>query len=225
MRDLRIVRAALGGWMLPAILVFAAQAAVIYKLSVPERELPVPALTDLSSQFGPWRAGGDQTLEKDVLDFLRPDAYISRDYVNVNGDEPINVFVAYFKSLQNTYGPHSPRNCLPGAGWNIVSTAVKNMTVTGEPQGIPVNQFVLEKGGERILAIYWYQNDRRAWAEEFQAKLTMLPDLIRYRRSDASIVRLIVPLGEKDPDRQTAYCQKFVNLMFPSLSAQFKLAD
>ena len=211
--------------MLPAVLIFATQAAVVYKLSIPERDLPVPPLHQLPSQFGPWRSMGEQTLDKDVLDFLRPDAYVSRDYANVNGDAPINLFVAYFKSLQTGAGPHSPRNCLPGAGWNILSTAVKKMPVPGDATGIPVNLFVLQKGSERILAIYWYQNDRRAWAEEFQAKLTTLPDLIRYRRSDASIVRLIVPLGEGDLDRQTVYCQKFANLMFPSLSEQFRLAD
>ncbi len=49
----------------------------------------------------------------------------------------------------------------------------------GRAAGIPVNKFVLEKAGQHILVLYWYQNDRNVWAEEFQGKLRLLPDLIQ----------------------------------------------
>ncbi len=125
--------------------------------------------------------------------YLKPDEYILRDYADPRGTPSINLFVAYFKSLQNKYGPHSPRICLPGSGWLITSSKIINLPVPGRPGGIPVNQFTMEQSSQHILVLYWYQNDRDVWAEEYHAKLRLLPDLIRYRRSDVSLVRLVVP--------------------------------
>ena len=126
--------------------------------------------------------------------YLKPDDYILRDYTADNGSAPTNLFVAYFKSLQNVYGPHSPSVCLPGAGWLVTSSKILNVTVPGRPDPIPVNEFTMEKSNSRILVIYWYQNDRAVWAQEFKAKLRLLPDLLRYRRSDVSLVRVITSL-------------------------------
>ena len=123
--------------------------------------------------------------------YLKPDEYILRDYADPRGRPGINLFVAYFKSLQNKYGPHSPRICLPGSGWLITSSKIINIPVPGRPGGIPVNQFTMEQSSQHILVLYWYQNDRDVWAEEYHAKLRLLPDLIRYRRSDVSLVRLV----------------------------------
>jgi len=153
--------------------------------------------------------------------YLKPDEYILRDYANVQGGAPIGLFVAYFKSLQNVYGPHSPRICLPGSGWLITSSKIATLQVPGRPQGIPVNQFTMEKANQRILVIYWYQNDRDVWAEEYHAKLRLLPDLIRYRRSDVSLVRLIEPLAGSSADKELADCRRFTRDIFPLLAQHF----
>jgi EpsI family protein len=129
--------------------------------------------------------------------------------------------VAYFKSLQNVYGPHSPRICLPGAGWLVTSSKTLNVSVPGRAESIPVNQFTMEKSGDRILVLYWYQNDRDAWAQEFHAKLRLLPDLLRYRRSDVSLVRLITPLRSQTPDAEIANCLEFIRGISPFLAEHF----
>jgi hypothetical protein len=73
--------------------------------------------------------------------------------------------------------------------------------------------------------LYWYQNDRRVWAEEFSAKLTLLPDLIRYRRSDVSLVRLVTPLGAGENTVELDQAQQFANLIFPSLAENLRNGD
>ncbi|HLK47885.1 MAG TPA: exosortase-associated EpsI family protein, partial [Bryobacteraceae bacterium] len=83
---------------------------------------------------------------------------------------------------------------------------------------IPVNQYTMEKGQERILVLYWYQNSRDTWSDEFHVKLRLLPDLIRYRRSDISLVRLIVPIGSSDSSRELADCTDFTRAIFPDLA-------
>ena len=225
LKETGLLRSALTGSFLAAALILVAQAAAMHMLSLPERELPTPPLGNLPAQLGPWRLQNEQALEPAVLEYLKPDSYVLRDYGNATGNTAINLFVAYFKSLQNSYGPHSPRVCLPGSGWLVRSSSIRPLRVPGRPGGIPVNEYILEKNQDRILVLYWYQNDRNVWAEEFKAKLTLLPDLIRYRRSDVSLVRLVAPL-RGDADSQTlAQCQEFARLMFPPLADNLRKGD
>jgi hypothetical protein len=89
-----------------------------------------------------------------------------------------------------------------------------------------VNQYVLEKNSQRILVTYWYQNDRRVWAEEFQVKFHLLPDLIRYRRSDVSLVRLVTPFGSNDAfDAAWKRSVDFARGIFPVLSVRLAHPD
>jgi hypothetical protein len=88
-----------------------------------------------------------------------------------------------------------------------------------------VNQFIMEKANSHILVLYWYQNDRNVWAEEFQGKLRLLPDLIRYRRSDVSLVRLVEPLRGDIADQELMDCRDFTRLMFPALVENFGKRD
>jgi EpsI family protein len=220
-----LIRSALKGWLVPAVLILAAQGAVLHVLSIPEKGLVIPRLENVPSQLGPWKTVSDQTLEPAVQEYLKPDSYILRDYANQASGSTVGLFVAYFKSLQSGYGPHSPSVCLPGSGWLVQDRNIVNISVPGREAAIPVNKFVLEKGGQHILVLYWYQNDRNVWAQEFQGKLRLLPDLIKYQRSDVSLVRLVEPLQGKDADQTLAECEQFAKTVFPALSEDFRRAD
>jgi EpsI family protein len=202
--------------------ILAGQIAVSRATFLNERTLGTPELLKIPAQIGPWSTFGEQTLEPEVAAFLRPDDYISRTYRETAGSPSVDLFVAYFKSLQNSQGPHSPRNCLPGSGWLPQFLKVINLPIPGERGGIPVNEYLLEKNGEQILVVYWYQNDRRVWAEEFQEKLYLLRDLVRYRRSDVSLVRIVVPVGQDGaiggPLQQAT---RFAGALWPSLVERF----
>ncbi len=214
------------GLFLAACLLLALQAGASRMVTVDEKNVPVPALAQLPQQVGPWTAGNEQALEPDILEYLRPDSYILRDYVKDGGESSINLFVAYFKSLQNTYGPHSPKICLPGSGWLIRSSSTTKVPVPGVAGGIPINQYVMEKGANKILVLYWYQNNRSVWAEEFWAKIYLLPDLIRYRRSDVSLVRIIEPIRQPAPTASDlADTLQFTDLMYPKLVERLATAQ
>jgi EpsI family protein len=220
-----LLRSAIRTWLLPAGLILAAQGAVLHVLSVPERGIIIPQLANLPAQLGPWKTVSEQALEPDVQAYLKPDTYLLRDYASAASGSALNVFVAYFKSLQSGYGPHSPSVCLPGSGWLVQARNIINISVPGREAAIPVNKFVLEKAGQHILVLYWYQNDRNAWAEEFQGKLRLLPDLIKYKRSDVSLVRLVEPLRGDDVEQALTECKQFTKLIFPALSEDFRRAD
>jgi EpsI family protein len=220
-----LLRSALKVWLLPAVLILAAQGAALHVLSIPEKNLVIPKLDSLPGQLGAWKNVSEQALEPGVQAYLRPDSYILRDYQNPVSGSAVNVFVAYFKSLQSGYGPHSPAVCLPGSGWLVRERDIINLSVPGREGGIGVNKFVLEKADQHILVLYWYQNDRNVWAQEFQGKIRLLPDLIKYQRSDVSLVRLVQPLRSGDASQALPELKQFTNLLFPALSEDFRRAD
>jgi EpsI family protein len=176
-------------------------------------------------QLGAWKDVSEQALDPGVQEYLKPDSYILRDYADADNGSRVNVFVAYFKSIQSGYGPHSPAVCLPGSGWLVRQREVINLAVPGRESGIPVNKFVLEKSDQHILVLYWYQNDRNAWAQEFQGKLRLLPDLLKYQRSDVSLVRLVTPLRSDDASQALPQLKQFTGLIFPALNDDFRRAD
>jgi EpsI family protein len=204
--------------LIASCLILALQAGASRMLKIDEQNISIPGLHQIPSTLGKWTSTAEESMGAETEAYLKPDEYILRDYADKQAGTNINVFIAFFKSLQNVYGPHSPRVCLPGAGWLVSSSKIENVTVPGRPSPIPVNEFTMEKGGERILVVYWYQNDRAAWAQEFQAKLRLLPDLLRYRRSDVSLVRLITPLRNPTPDAELASCLEFTKRLFPLVS-------
>jgi EpsI family protein len=220
-----LLRSALTLWLLAAVLILAAQAAAMHVLNIPEESITVPQLGNVPAQLGAWKTVSEQALDPGVQEYLKPNAYILRDYANPALGSSVNVFVAYFKSLQSGYGPHSPAVCLPGSGWLVLDREIIDISVPGRDAGIPVNKFVLEKSGQHILVLYWYQNDRNVWAQEFQGKLRLLPDLIKYKRSDVSLVRLVQPLQGEDASQALTDCKQFTKLIFPALSEDFRRAD
>ena len=211
------VSSAGSGLFLAVCLILVLQTGASHMLTVDERSIPIPKLHEIPADLGKWRAVAEQSLDKMTLQQLNPDDYILRDYQNAQKEGSINLFIAFFKSLQNTYGPHAPRICLPGAGWLESSAKVTSVMVPGKAGGIPVNQLTYEKSGQRILVLYWYQNDRAIWAQEFEAKFRLLPDLLKYRRSDVSLVRLIAPLRGSMLDAEPSNSVDFAQALFPSL--------
>lgn len=209
------------GLLAAACLVLVFQASATRLLRIDEQNIPIPGLHRLPFELDQWKASSEQTMAATTEAYLKPDEYIMRDYGKAADGSNINLFVAYFKSLQSKYGPHSPSICLPASGWLVSSSKIVEITVPGRSEAIPVNQYTMEKSGERLLVLYWYQNDRDTWAQEVHAKIRLLPDLLRYHRSDVSLVRLISPLRGMTPEKELADCYRFTQDLFPLLAERF----
>lgn len=203
-------------------LILLLQGAVVYLLVRGEQPPIPPALPTLPPEIGSWKQVSDQPMQPEVLAYLKPDTYIDRNYSSKGSASQINLFVAYFKSLKSGYGPHSPSVCLPGAGWLEKSYSLVELPVPGERRSVPAHRFLLEKGDQKVLVFYWYQNGRHVWAEEFWAKLYMLPDLVRHHHSDVALVRVVMPLeGGTTVEAAEAGVSDFVRTVFPPLEEQF----
>ena len=202
--------------------VLGVQVFLAYSPLFAERHLNSPGFQMLPAKMGNWVTVGDQAMEAEVEEYLKPDEYLMRSYRHEDGGSDINLFVAYFKSLQSGYGPHAPNICLPGSGWLTRMQRSVMLPVPGKPEGIPINEYALEKNGEQILVLYWYQNDRRVWASELRSRLFLAPDLLRYRRSDVALVRVIVPMGrDRAIEKPLQYSVDFIRDLFPQLAERF----
>lgn len=109
-----------------------------------------------------------------------------------------NVYVGYYDGQTRGRTIHSPKNCLPGAGWEILGSGTAAVET---PQGpVDVNRYLLQYGDERALVLYWYQGRGRVQANEYLVKWDLLRDAALLHRSDEALVRIVVPLVGSEQD-------------------------
>jgi len=73
----------------------------------------------------------------------------------------------------------------------------------GMAEPIQVNRYIVSKGDQKSLVLYWYQTQKRVIANEYKAKIMTIEDAIRYNRTDTALVRVIVPVrGSNDAEAQ-----------------------
>jgi EpsI family protein len=147
------------------------------------------ALSSFPERLGDW-SGTNIEIPQDVLTVLGPGDFLLRVYRTEDDRKPnADLFIAYFPSQRAGDTIHSPKNCLPGAGWTPIDSGQIPLTV-GDHVPFIVNRYVIAKGGDRQLVLYWYLAHNRPVASEYWAKFYLVTDSIRMNRSDGSLVRL-----------------------------------
>jgi EpsI family protein len=194
------------------------QGALLYSSIRPEAVAPGRPLQDFPRTLGSWDFVQDGVVDKETRDVLQADDILNRQYHR--GPIPAGIFVAAFQSQRTGKSPHSPKNCLPGAGWTPLSDSKVTIDVgqgVGHDAPITVNRYIIASGEQRSLVLYWYQSRDRAVAGEFEAKFWVMADAIRYNRTDTALVRVIVPVIDKDEDLAERQATDFVQSFYPTL--------
>lgn len=169
--------------------------------------------------IGAWRANVDPPLEDSILKVLGVDDYLSRIYYRPGA--AVGLFMGYYASQRQGDTIHSPLNCLPGAGWEPVSQG--RLTIAnadGAGRDITVNRYIVKKGLDRQLVLYWYQSHGRVVASEYWSRAFLINDAIRLNRTDGSLVRVIAPIplnAEDDGAAAEKLAEEFVRVIFPLL--------
>ncbi len=189
-------------------------AATVFLLQVRGRFEQIPArqaLEKLPKEFSGWMSR-DLSILPEVRQVLGDGDFLSRVYGRTPEEPGLELFIAYFASQRTGTAIHSPRNCLPGAGWTPVeSSRILIPRAGGEP--VIANRYLIARGMERKVVVYWYQSNRRAIASEYWAKFYLVTDSIRLNRSDGSLVRVITQLArgeslEHGERRAVAFAQE-----------------
>ena len=161
------------------------------------------SLAEFPEAVGDWKMTSSAQLTDDVAKVLKADDYMLRRYQKTPDGDGIDLFVAYYKTQAAGESMHSPKNCLPGSGWNPVVN--DRVFLKNDEKGNPVevNRYVIENGAERALVLYWYQANGRVIASEYWGKFYLVYDALRTRRRDGAIVRLMVPLRKGEDSQKT----------------------
>lgn len=201
--------------------VLAVQGGAFYAVASRSEVTPtVGPLASFPDKVGQWTMVLNAPIEKEVLDVLRADDTLNRVYANPSG-AGANFFIGYFKTQRTGSAPHSPKNCLPGSGWEPVeSPGTVAIPVAGRADPIVVNRYVVARGDQRSVVLYWYQSHDRVIASEFSAKFWLIADAVRYRRSDTALVKIVVPVRGGGADASVALAIDFIRAAFPLIAKQ-----
>lgn len=156
---------------------------------IPQRQ----PLQSFPHQLATWTST-DIEIPRDQLEVLGAGDFLLRVYRNQALSEPyVDLFIAYFPSQRAGDTIHSPKNCLPGAGWSPVDSRRITLSLPGH-KPFPANRYVIARGPDRQLVLYWYWAHDRAVASEYWAKFYLVTDSMRMNRSDGSMIRVTTPI-------------------------------
>lgn len=201
--------------------------------------IPVrPGLVTFPMQLGPWHGTPIAITDEAILRNLGADDYLLADYTKAAVSEtadplstsggsaarlsvPVNFWVAYYNEQLDDAGIHSPKDCLPGGGWEYASLEQVDAPAIPGLGGFKLNRGIIYKGNEQMVFYYWLDVRGRKLTDETLLKLYNLWDSFRLGRSDGALVRLMTPVlpGEKVGDAE-ARLRDFFKASYPTLLPQ-----
>jgi EpsI family protein len=172
-------------------------------------------------ELGPWQGVRQPPLSEQVQAVLGADDYMTRAYFQPEGGG-VGLFIGFWRSQKQGDTIHSPLNCLPGAGWEPVSTGTLSFADprSASAPDVSVNRVIIQKGVEKQMVLYWYQSHGRIVASEYWGKFYLMSDAISLNRTDGSIVRVIAPVTGEGPTAEIEAEKKalaFINHLLPEL--------
>lgn len=159
--------------------------------------------------------GKDVKISDDERRVAGMDDYLFRIYSTpADSMSAYTVYVGYYETQRQGRTIHSPKNCLPGAGWEaLTSSTLAIPTAQGTKR---VNRYLLQNDKQLALVLYWYQGRGRIEANEYRVKWNLLQDSALRTRSDEALVRIIVPVRGSQDEAQ-ALAAKVATQLIPAV--------
>lgn len=168
----------------------------VYSAGKREPQDLMQPLSTISEDIDGWKAVGSSKLDEETENILSASDYLYRTYEKDGARA--DFFIAYYAMQRAGEAMHSPRNCLPGSGWEIWKYDTVDLPVDGGT--VAINKYWIQRGQDRMLVLYWYQNPDRIIANEYSAKAFLVWDAVRTGNTSGAIVRVSVadhPEAEK----------------------------
>jgi EpsI family protein len=197
-------------------LFLGAQMLVVHLAASGERPPLPPALARFPAAFGQWKLLHDDPIDAATRRELGADRLVSQTYIESPTGSVASLFVAWFQTQrEGARQPHSPKVCLPAGGW--MPRAVDHLTVDTSAGAITVNRYIVNKGEQSAVVLYWYQTPRRVIAGEWAAKFWLAADALRDKRTDTALVRVITWPARGGDEPATTAAIGFARNMYPML--------
>ncbi len=182
------------------------------------------SLSGLPLQIDQW-SGNDHPFEEKTVKVLGVTDYINRLYTTGDSPDESNnalwLYAGFYESQRSGATYHSPKNCLPGSGWEIVEIEDLSLpmdSALGVTTQQVINKVIIQKGIERQLILYWYQDRGRIITSEYWAKIYLIWDSITQGRTDGSLIRVSVPIPRGDStERALEMAVQYIQQVSPFL--------
>ena len=214
-----VVRRTRHALLIAAIGVLTLQGLIAFSLSVTEYVPSPPPLAKFPDGFKKWMSTGDVPMDPAAYEMLAPDDYLNRIYRYQGKRTDLGLFIAYYKSQRRAKGAHDPKVCLPGSGWNPVSSGV--IQFTAGQTTISANHLVISKDSSTDIVVYWYQMQHASLTGVEGLHFSRLLQTFGENRTDMALVRIVVPVengGAADADQ---HALDFAEAAYPSIMGQF----
>ena len=200
-----------------AAILMALTAAMLLARNRAERVPPYEDLQNFPSILS-GRVSVDVPLSAETLESLGPGHFLMRDYHGALNEPPVNLYIAFFPSQRTGDTIHSPKNCLPGAGW-VPTQSGRIRIPNGNSGQIEANRYIVTQGMDQMLVLYWYQSHGRVTPSEYWAKYYLVTDSMRMNRTDGALVRVITGISKnEDPAKAEERAVKFSQAIIPQLN-------
>ena len=173
------------------------------------------SLRELPYVIENWK-GEEKQLPQQIVEAVGVSDYTNRIYSQA-AVPPVQLYVGYYATQKTGDTMHSPKNCLPGAGWEPVYAGYATIPLQGH-RGIVVNDYVIQKEVDKEMVLYWYHGRGRVIASEYEGKFWMVADAISRNRTDGALVRLVTPMNDGEAKARQRLIS-FAQMLFPDLDA------
>lgn len=156
------------------------------------------------------RFGAFESLDPGVAQTLAADDYIAANFRGTDG--MVNLFVAYYDDQTDGAGIHSPEVCLPVGGWEVFSIDPVEVSMPDTVYGtFTLNRAVIQKGVNKQLVYYWFEQRGRRMTNDFLAKIVVVYDSWARGRRDGALIRFVTPINADESEQAAdARLQKFM---------------
>ncbi len=163
-----------------------------------------------------WR-GKTETFDQKIYDILGVDDSFLCDYRD-DKNRMVQLYIGFYQSQREGDLIHSPKNCMPGAGWKITETRLREIRrFPDKPDRVKVIELTLENGPYKQAMLYWFHSRGRIISSEYMQKIYLVMDSILRHRTDGSFVRLIAPISGDDREKAFQDLTVFAEQIMPVL--------
>ncbi|NMC45057.1 MAG: EpsI family protein [candidate division Zixibacteria bacterium] len=160
--------------------------------------------------------GGEQRFDDYAYDILKADTTTLRSYRTIEGSS-FWLFVAYFSSQKYGAQIHSPKHCLPGGGYRIISIEPYAISLA-DGKTLAVNRLLIAGPTRQELMVYWYETRSGVISGEYGLKFDLMKNSVLLLPTDAAICRVTMPLAlSADLKAASQRMTDFVRLLYPDI--------
>jgi len=143
--------------------------------------------------IGAWQGQASTIFDPEIVSLLKTTDYLMRRYSDGSG-RSVWLYLAYWDTQRRGAQIHSPKNCLPGSGWEPLEAGTLTVPVGSGASRMTINRYVVQKDRDSMLVLYWYHSQGRAIASEIDARIETARSSMFRNRTDGGLIRISSPI-------------------------------